>query len=295
VLDLNEVVGGIAPMLRSLIRENLELAVSTAERPCLVRADGAQLERIILNLVVNARDAIPDTGRIEIATRQVDRGGPEPPAGEAPGTDAVALAVSDTGSGIADETRRRLFDPFFTTKEPGAGTGLGLSIVYGLVDQLDGTVTVDSEPGHGATFTVFIPAVSESGGADVGRSSESEPVPVQGGEETVLVVEDDAALRSLVELILAEAGYSVLTAGDGAEALEVVDGGGAIDLVLTDSIMPRVSGSELIRRLAAVRPATRVLQMTGYSDLSTAGGDVIAKPFEPETLLRRVRQVLDGA
>jgi two-component system cell cycle sensor histidine kinase/response regulator CckA len=294
VVDVNDVVGGVEPMLRSLIREDVDLDVSTADDLCLVRVDRTQLERVILNLVVNARDAIRERGRIEIATRVIDvreRSARTPQLD--PGS-YVALSVADTGSGIEPEAQRHLFDPFFTTKEQGEGTGLGLSIVYGIVEQFAGAVAVESELGHGATFTVHIPSVVAEPTRAEALGDEGERALPRGDGETVLVVEDEAALRSLIQLILSEAGYHVVTAADGEEALGLVSRGEAvIDLVLTDSIMPRVSGSELVRRLRVIRPETRVIQMTGYSDLAAGDDEVIAKPFESGMLLRRIRDMLD--
>jgi two-component system, cell cycle sensor histidine kinase and response regulator CckA len=291
LLGANEVVRAMEPMLQRLIREDIEVAVALAEGLPAVRADRAQLERAILNLAVNARDAIHGEGHIEIATRQIEVED-LPPAPQLGRGSYVAISVSDTGTGIDADARERLFDPFFTTKEQGEGTGLGLSIVYGIVEELGGAVLVESEPGQGSTFTMFIPAV-------LGERPPEAPVDepagtaARGGAETILVVEDEAALRSLIELLLEEAGYHVLTAADGEEALTVVRREGAgIDLVLTDSIMPRLSGSELVEKLRSLHPRARVIQMTGYSDRDLAG-DFIAKPFEPEMLLARVREALN--
>jgi PAS domain S-box-containing protein len=302
VLDINDVVRGVAPMLRRLIPENVELAVAPADDVGLVHADRTQLEQVVVNLVVNARDAIEDTGRIEIATSVAEVTAQSPPAGQvAPGV-YVALSVSDNGSGVEPEDRRHLFDPFFTTKGQGEGTGLGLSIVHGIVQRFEGAIVVDSEPGHGATFTVYIPsfAAKPSAAQDVASTDRSD-APQRGGEETILVVEDESALRSLIELILSEAGYRVLTAADGEEALELVNRDASrIDLVVTDSIMPRLGGSELARRLRDLRPETRVIQMTGHSSRGRGADSatglwhaLIAKPFEPELLLQQVRDVLD--
>jgi CheY-like chemotaxis protein len=243
---------------------------------------------------VNARDAIVERGRIALTTgaTEVDEASALA-AHVAPGS-YVALSVSDTGSGIEPEARHHLFDPFFTTKGQGEGTGLGLSIVHGIVERLAGAVVVESEPGHGATFTVYIPSVVAEPAAVERASAEDEPgAPVRGGTETILVVEDESALRSLIELILSEAGYRVVAAADGAEALNLVSREPELDLVLTDSIMPRLSGPELVRRLRASRPETRVLQISGYSDHGFGEDDFIAKPFEPDLLLRRIREILD--
>jgi CheY-like chemotaxis protein len=208
----------------------------------------------------------------------------------------VALSVSDTGSGIASDARQHLFDPFFTTKEQGEGTGLGLSIVYGIVEQFGGAVDVQSEPGEGATFAVYLPCSAEAPEpAEGARQVAAAPTPPSppGGMETVLVVEDEESLRSLIELILTEAGYRVLAAANGEDALTLLRGSDPIDLVLTDSIMPRVSGSELVRRLRAIRPEARVIQMTGYSELGTPKDEFLTKPFEAETLLHSIRDALD--
>jgi two-component system, cell cycle sensor histidine kinase and response regulator CckA len=296
VLDVNDVVRGVEPMLRSLIREDIELVAAVADEPCVVRVDRMQLERVIVNLVVNARDAIRGPGRIDIATRvlapeEAPKAQPQLPRGS-----CVALSVSDTGSGIAADARPHLFDPFFTTKEQGEGTGLGLSIVYGIVEQFGGAVDVQSEPGHGATFAVYLPCSAEAperpGDVQRAGAAPTQPPP-PGGVETVLVVEDEEALRSLIELILTEAGYRVLAAANGEEALKLLRSRDPIDLVLTDSIMPRVSGSELVRRLRAIRPEARVIQMTGYRELGAPKDEFLAKPFEPETLLQSIREVLD--
>jgi two-component system, cell cycle sensor histidine kinase and response regulator CckA len=293
MLDVSEVVRGMEPMLRSLIREDVEVVVSIAEELPCVHVDRTQLERVILNLVVNARDAIDQDGRIEIAARAVELDAATTPLPQLQPGSYVALCVSDTGSGIDPDARQRLFDPFFTTKDQGEGTGLGLSIVYGIVEELAGAVVVESEPGQGATFTVYIPA-TEGEPAARQPSGQPERAAVTGGTETILVVEDEGALRSLLELILSESGYRVLTAADGEEALAIIDRVEPdVDLVLTDSIMPKVGGAELVRRLESSRPTTRVIQMTGYMDRSLGDSEVIAKPFEAETLLRRVRDVLD--
>ena len=293
VLDVNEVVRGVEPMLRRLIREDVELAVSLADDGGLVRVDRRQLERVIVNLVVNARDAIVGRGRIELATSTAEIDETAAPAARLAGGAYVTVSVSDTGSGIKPEVRQRLFDPFFTTKGQGEGTGLGLSIVHGIVEGFAGAVVVESEPGHGATFTVYIPRVLSELTAAEHAPAEDLDAPVQGGAETILVVEDEPALRSLIELILSEVGYRVIAAGDGEEALTLVSRAVRLDLVLTDSVMPRVSGPELVARLRQMRPDIRVIQMTGYSDHGPGEDDFIAKPFEAETLLRRVRDVLD--
>jgi CheY-like chemotaxis protein len=250
---------------------------------------------VILNLFVNAGDATRAGERIEIATQHVDVRGGSAVAPQLERGAYVALSVSDTGAGITPGARTRLFDPFFTTKDRGEGTGLGLSAVYGIVDRLGGTVAVESEPGHGASFTVYIPSLADE---PVAR----EPAPAEGGSladerggtETILLVEDEVALLAFIELVLAEAGYTVVSASDGEDALARMNGTeAAIDLVVTDSMMPRLNGPELLRRLRATQPELRVLQISGYSDQGLVGEDFLAKPFEPAALLHRVREILD--
>jgi two-component system, cell cycle sensor histidine kinase and response regulator CckA len=290
VLDVNEVVRAIEPMLHSLVREDVDVSLSLAEELRQVHVDRAQLERVVVNLVLNARDAIRGGGRIDISTKQVEVRDNLPLGVRLDRGAYVALSVCDTGRGIDPEARARLFDPFFTTKEQGQGAGLGLSAVYGIVERFDGAVVVESEPGEGARFTVFIPSVVEAGQPEAATTEEPE-----GGEgETILVVEDEVALRALLELILTEAGYRVLTASDGADALAQLEQAETrIDLVITDAIMPRLSGAELVSRLGATRPDTRVLRISGYSDHGFGGKDFIAKPFDPDVLLARVRELID--
>jgi PAS domain S-box-containing protein len=290
LLAVNDVVLGVEPLLRTLVPESVDLALALGDEPGLVHLDRAQLERVLLNIVVNARDATRAGGRIEIATTCVDVADGSPLAADlAPGS-YVALSVSDTGGGIDPDAQHRLFDPFFTTKEQGEGAGLGLSTVYGIVERFGGAVTVESEPGQGACFTVYVPCFVPADGEEAGGPALEREL---GGRETILVVEDEAPLRQFMELILSEAGYRVLTAADGEEALACVMETGDIDFVLTDAIMPRLSGPELIQRLQSVRPEMRVLQISGYTTDGVQGEDFIAKPFEPALLLRRVREILD--
>jgi two-component system cell cycle sensor histidine kinase/response regulator CckA len=292
LLDVNGVVSAMEPILRGIVREDRELAVSLEGGLPPVHVDRAQLERVILNLVLNAVDATGEGGRIEIATRAVDLPDGPGSAQQLDGGVYVALSVSDTGRGIKPDALQRLFDPFFTTKAQGKGPGLGLSAVYGIVERFAGSVVVDSEPGEGASFTVHIPAAARRDGreqADGGR-----PEHERGGTETILVVEDEEPLRTFIEIVLSEAGYRTLTAVDGMDALEQLGRAEpAIDLVLTDSVMPRLSGPELVAQLRETRPGTRVLQVSGYSDHGFGDDDFVPKPFEPELLLRRVREILD--
>ena len=295
VLDLNTVVANMGRMLRRVIGEDVDLVV--VARPGLgrVSADPGQLEQVILNLAVNARDAMPGGGRLTIETADVDLD--ERHAHRHPGVRPgrhVMLAVTDTGLGMEPAIRDRIFEPFFTTKEIGRGTGLGLSTVYGIVQQSGGTIWVYSEPGHGTTFKIYLPSVDEPA-----QDAEAPPVPPRGGTETVLLCEDEPDLRELTKEVLEEYGYRVLEAGDGREALEVLEGfSDKIDLLLTDVVMPRMNGSELAARLTRER-GVRVLYMSGYTETSVVrgaaapGAGFLQKPFSPVSLARAVRELLD--
>jgi PAS domain S-box-containing protein len=306
-LDLNEVVTGIEPMLRRLLGEDLELRLELAARPWPVRADRGQLEQVVVNLAVNARDAMPDGGRVTIRTANLVAGA-EP--GPAPWSAACALLeVADTGIGMDEPTRARVFEPFFTTKEPGKGTGLGLATVYGIVKQSGGDVRVESSPGGGSTFRLALPAAE---GAEalvavaVPLAASPPPAPGRprpGGQETVLVVEDEAAVRALAGRILAGAGYRVLAAASGAEALALPGGQlGEVRLLLTDVVMPQMSGHALAERLKGRCPGLEVVYMSGYLDDALGQRGVlpetirfIGKPFAAPDLLRLVRETLDRA
>jgi PAS domain S-box-containing protein len=299
VLDLNSVVRGIEGMLRRLIGEEIELVTRLAPDLGRVTADPAQLEQVLMNLAVNARDAIPGVGRLAIETADVelDDEYARQHVTVQPGS-YVMLAVSDTGSGMDEATRARLFEPFFTTKEAGKGTGLGLATVYGIVKQSGGNIWVYSEPGRGTTFRIYLP-LERAGGEPPRRA----PVaPSGGGDETILLVEDQDALRRVVERILTAAGYTVVAAANGHEALDVAERhSGRIDLVLTDLVMPEMGGGELVTKLAARFPGLRVLFMSGYSEDAVGalegvapGSHLISKPFAAAELTGRVRSVLDS-
>jgi CheY-like chemotaxis protein len=299
VLDLNAVVGDMARLLRRLIGEDVELATAAGADLWLVEADPGCLEQVIVNLAVNARDAMPTGGRLTVETRNVvldeEYVRARPGARTGP---HVLLSVSDTGCGMTEEVKARAFEPFFTTKQPGKGTGLGLATVYGIVKQSGGHVGVYSEKGRGSTFKVYLPRAA--GQPSSGRSSLGLPMP--RGSETLLLVEDDGAIRALAERVLLGCGYAVLCAPDGAAALDVAAGhGGAIDLLLTDVVMPRLGGGELVRRLAAVRPGLKVLFLSGYADDAVVrhgvlreGVPFLHKPFSAAALTRKVREVLDA-
>jgi two-component system cell cycle sensor histidine kinase/response regulator CckA len=299
VLDLNAVLDGMEKILRRLIGEHIDLATVTRAGLGRVRADSGQIEQVILNLAINARDAMPRGGRLTLETDNVelDEAYARRHVGVRPGP-YVMLAVSDTGIGMDAETQARLFEPFFTTKPAGKGTGLGLATVYGIVKQSGGSVWVYSEVGRGTTFKVYVPRVDE---APASVSAARGPAPAPRGSETVLLVEDAAGLRDMAREILELSGYAVLIARHGSEALLVAQQhAGPIHLLVTDVVMPRMSGRDLAERLVASRPEIRVLFMSGYADGAIAHQDVLApgaafvqKPFTPDVLARKVRATLD--
>ncbi len=299
VLSPNAVVSGVERMLRRIIGEDVKLELRLDPGLGNVRADPAQLEQVVMNLVVNARDAMPRGGALGIATfhAELDEGALRSYPGGRPGT-YVVLEVSDTGQGIDPAILPRIFEPFFTTKGPGKGTGLGLSTVYGIVKQSGGFIDVRSQPGRGATFRVHLPRVA--GEPAVAEAASSlEPA---GGTETVLVVEDDAAVRRLVHRVLEPAGYTVLSAPSGPEALRLHERhGGPLDLLLTDVVLPSMDGVAVAERFRALHPGLRILFMSGYpahapTDLGVFRPDLafLHKPFTAAGLLRKVRERLDA-
>jgi len=299
VLDLNAVVTDFETMLRRLIPEHIQLVTALQEGLGRVKADPSQIEQVIVNLAVNARDAMPQGGRLILETADVDFDDSYLPThpGARPGPQ-VMLAVSDTGHGIDRQTQARIFEPFFTTKEPGKGTGLGLSTVYGIVKQSGGYIMVYSEPGRGSVFKVYLPRVEEEVEAP-GREGPAAPRPT--ASETVLLAEDEGALRAIIREILEDGGYTVLEGATPDEALSVAHAHeGPIQLLLTDVVMPRMSGRELARQVAALRPDLKVLYMSGYTDEAVThdgvlepGAEFVQKPFTADALLRKVRRVLD--
>ncbi len=300
VLDLNAVVANLDPMLRGLCREDVELLLFPDPGIGRVKADPGQLEQVIMNLAVNARDAMPKGGRlvIETANGELDDAYARRHPGVQPGP-YVLLAVSDSGVGMDAETRARIFEPFFTTKEPGRGTGLGLATVYGIVKQSGGHIGVHSEPGKGTTFRLYLPRVD-------GAADPVEPpaaiTPAPQGSETVLLVEDQEDVLELAREILRRQGYAVLAAGHPREALRLgQEHAGPIHLLLTDVVMPGMTGRELADRLAPRRPEMKVLYMSGYADgaivrhgVLTPGMTFLPKPFTPDALVWKVREVLAG-
>jgi len=299
ILDLNVIVVDMEKMLHRLIGEHIELTTTLDPELAKVKADPGQVEQVLMNLVVNARDAMPRGGQIAIETNNVELD--EHFCRQHPPTEPgayVALSVSDTGCGMDPETRARIFEPFFTTKDRDQGTGLGLATVYGIVKQSHGYIWAVSELGQGSQFRVYLP---QAHGA---QSETGQPAPAvegRGGGETILVVEDDQVVRDLVQRILAQSGYSVLEAADGNEGLRVCGRQNArIHLMLTDVALPGMNGPELVDRAAPLRPEMKVLLMSGYLDHLGSPPDhlrpdvaFIKKPFRPGALKRKVREVLD--
>ncbi len=299
VLDLNALVLSLEKMFHRLIGEQIEMLTELSPRLPPVKADPGQLQQVLMNLVMNARDAIPAGGRISIQTESATLEGPH--VSGAPGLPAgpyVALSVIDTGKGMDEETRRHIFEPFFTTKPRGKGTGLGLSTAYGIIRQSGGDIWVSSEPGSGSLFRIYLPVAPEA--AAVGASNGVGPTPYSG-TETVLLVEEEAGLREALRESLSANGYTVLDASGGREALRICERRRSpIHLCLTDVVLPRMSGRELARRALAWHPRMKVIYLSGHSNGPSlppgdreSGSSFLHKPFAPETLLAKVRQVLD--
>ena len=297
IVDVNALVVSLDGMLRRLIGEDVELSTLLESGPLCARIDPSQLEQVLVNLAVNARDAMPAGGRLVLVSADVtvhEARHPALPAGR-----YVRVSVSDTGHGIAPELIEHLFEPFFTTKESGRGTGLGLATCYGIVRQCGGHVEVESAPGAGARFDVYLPRV-EGPPSAVPAAAEGR---LPRGTETVLLVEDERSVRAVTQRMLRAQGYCVIEAGDGVEALALAQRhAGPIHLLVADVVMPRMGGIELAERLRALRPETRVLHVSGYVDraiwdgpVPAAGAAFLQKPFLPETLARKVREVLGGA
>ena len=299
ITELNQVVAGMEEMLRRLIGEDIEFVFTHPEQPVLVRADPGQLEQMLMNLVVNARDAMPQGGRldVEVAARQLDAAlkinDETVPRGQ-----WIVLTVRDTGSGMDRETLARVFEPFYTKKERGKGTGLGLAMVHGIVQQNSGHVFVHSDVGVGTTFEIYLP---RSEGELVATEESKLNTRSTTGAETLLMVEDESSVRELVHELLVRQGYTVLVAGHGEEALAVAARHtGTIDLLITDVVMPGMSGGELANRFLRERPGVRVLYISGYSDdaivrygVSQADSAFLQKPFSYESFVAKVREVLD--
>jgi signal transduction histidine kinase len=295
VIDLNAAVLEVEKMLRRLISENIEVCSKLDASLGSIHADPGQMSQIIINLAVNARDAMPNGGRltIETANMEIDDDYARLHASPHPGP-YVMLTVSDTGTGIDAATQARIFDPFFTTKEVGKGTGLGLSTVYGVVKQSGGFISVYSEVGHGTTFKIYFPRV---GPAQQLESPALKTVEDLRGTETILLVEDAEALRDLARHVLSSHGYKVISADSALHALQIVRSSGHIDLLLTDVVMPGMDGPELAKRLALQQPGLKIVYMSGYTGFSHIGlldpaAVLLAKPLRQDELLRIIRNVL---
>ncbi len=293
VVFLNSAVGDLEKLLRRTVGEDVQLTFLLASDPCPVLIDPGYLEQVLMNLVVNARDAMPRGGKLGIATADVHvgDGAARAPAGLAQGRYSV-LSISDDGVGMAPEVREHLFEPFFTTKEEGKGTGLGLSTVHGIVKQARGDILVESEPGQGSTFRVYLPRAEPEGSAGAGRA--------EAGTLRVLVVEDDDVVRRIARRILEKAGYEVLEAASGPEAFALADkDAGPIDLLLADVVLPRINGFAVAERLQMTRPTLRVVYMSGYGEsviaqhgLIREGLPLVRKPFAPQDLIAKVQEAL---
>jgi two-component system cell cycle sensor histidine kinase/response regulator CckA len=297
VLDLGEVICDLESMLRRLLSEDIDLTITIDPEVGNIYADPGQIEQVLMNLVVNARDAMGSGGIVTIETAKVDVDAAfaTDHIGVTPGPHAK-VSVTDTGEGMSAEVRARIFEPFFTTKEKGKGTGLGLSTVFGIVRQSNGAIFVDSTPGVGTTFEVYLPVSTET--ADVPEVSRST---ILGGSETILLCEDEVPVRTLARTVLTRKGYRVLEAQNGGEALLLCEQHASIDLLVTDVVMPMMSGRQLAERLRAIRPELRVLYMSGYTEDAVVRHGIftdqlafLQKPITPDVMARKVREVLDS-
>ncbi len=299
VLRLNDLIENLYKMLVRIVGEDIELLTSLGKEPGSVKVDPGQFEQVLVNLVVNARDAMPDGGKLMIETANVDLDEsyctyhPQARPGK-----FVLLAVSDTGSGMSDEVKEHIFEPFFTTKDQGRGTGLGLAMIFGLVQQAEGSIEVYSEVGHGTTFKIYLPRFAEQ----AEKLTRDEPaLTLPAGNETVLLVEDEASVRQVALMILKELGYKVLSAPNGGEAFMLAEKhAGRIDLLMTDVVMPGMNGRDLAERLLGLHPEMKVLFTSGYTaDVVVHHGvleknlNFIGKPYTPQSLARKMREVLD--
>jgi CheY-like chemotaxis protein len=286
-------------MLRRVIGEDVVLSTVQAEAPCLVRADRAQLEQVLLNLVVNARDAMPRGGTLKIETTSAEIDAPDAEELDLAVGRYVIVRVTDTGTGMDGATQARIFEPFFTTKPNGKGTGLGLSTVFGIVKQSGGQIHVESEPGRGTVFRIYLPRTDA---APAISDEAPAPSPSVRGTETILIVDDDEQVRQVAVAILRKHGYSVIDAATPGDALLICEQfQGRLDLLVTDVVMPRMSGRQLWERVAPLRPEMKVLFVSGYADDAIVDYGVLSselafvqKPLVPALLLTKVRSVLDG-
>jgi two-component system cell cycle sensor histidine kinase/response regulator CckA len=298
VLDLSELIAGIDPMLRRLIGDNVKLVTQPEPEIGRVRADPGQIEQVLMNLTVNARDAMPNGGTITIATSRASIGKAGIPGSQIEAGDYVVFSVADNGSGMTDEVKAKMFEAFFTTKPAGKGTGLGLATCQSIVSRWQGHITVDSVLGAGTIFKVYLPEAARDAGP-VASSEQSGALP--RGIETILLVEDEPGVRDLAAAVLQKQGYVVLQAGNGQEALRVVreEPGRQIDLVLTDMVMPEMGGRMMAEWLLATNPEIKILFTSGYTECDGNGAlddeiEFLPKPYTPSTLVRKVRQVIDA-
>jgi len=298
VIDLNRIVTNLHRLLQRIIGEHIEIQTAPEASPACVKADPGQIEQVIVNLGVNARDAMPRGGRLMIRTVNIELG-PGEPVGELAVGAYIALEVTDSGEGMDEETKKRIFEPFFTTKGPGKGTGLGLATVYGIVRQSHGGIEVESEKGKGSTFRILLPRVDEV--VDM-PDTVAVAAPRVAGGETILIVEDEEIVRELVCEILRADGYRVLATDRGSEAARLAgQEKGRIDLLISDVVMPEMNGGEVARCVREVAPRVRVLFVSGYSEndmadqgLEALAFQVLQKPFTPSVLAAKVREVLQG-
>ncbi len=298
-VDLNEIIRNMEQLLARLIGEDVELRSVLAEKDITVLADTGQIEQVLMNLVTNARDAMPGGGSLFLETETIELGEDEAKARglRRPGTYAL-LTVTDTGVGMEEKTRERIFEPFFTTKEVGKGTGLGLAIVYGTIKQHNGSLEVESAPGRGAAFKIYLPVVDEE--TDASRSVVLSPL--EGGTETILVAEDDETVRNLTASVLTQFGYSVIQAEDGEAAVKKFsENRDKVRMLLLDVIMPKKNGKEVFDKIRIFKPDIKALFLSGYTaDIIDQKGlldkefNFILKPVAINDLLRKVREVLDG-
>jgi PAS domain S-box-containing protein len=294
VVDLNRVVSDMQKMLQRLLSDRIKLVINFRDESLPVYADPGQLELVIMNLAINARDAMQDGGVLSLTTRKEMLAGGSEEGGEPATTSFALLEVNDTGHGMSQEIREHIFEPFFTTKEIGKGTGLGLSTVHGIVEQAGGYISVESEPHHGSTFRIYLPKSREP----AAESDEPEEPPVARGHETILLVEDEAGIRTMTKVYLESLGYKVLEAGSAQEALRIArEQRGKIHLLVTDVVMPGMRGDELVRIVRQESPTVIAIYMSGFADLHELDPSipVVEKPFAFPDLGRRIRAVMDEA
>ncbi len=296
-VDLNEIIRKMEKLLLMVVGEDIEFRASLAAGDLPIVADGGQIEQVLVNLAINARDAMPEGGTLSIATARVDLQGAEALLPLASGQYAL-VTVADSGHGMDEPTRQRIFEPFFTTKAVGKGTGLGLSIVYGIVKQHGGEIIVYSEPGAGTTFRIYL----KCDGAPAGPEPERRPGPPPGGSETILLAEDDGMVREVYQAVLEKAGYRVIAAVDGVDAVEkFTQAAGAVDLLILDVVMPRLNGKEVCDAVRSRQPGAKVLFSSGYTreiiqmkKVFEEGVRFISKPASPVELLDTVRKTIDS-